>query len=299
MGKKPEMLRRIGMVLALLLCVALVGSPAWAMGHGNKKPAKKAILLVTFGTSVPRAQKVFTLIDKAYRKAFPGVELRWAYTAKFIRDKVAKRGIVWLAPEEALAKLMAQGYNRIAVQSLHVIAGAEYHDLLRVVHGFNGMIHGFKALVGNPLCATTDDLRRVVKLVLAAAPKGRKKGEALVYMGHGTHHPGGVAYPALAYVMRLNDPLAFMGTVEGYPTLDDVKEALLAHKVKTAYLLPFMTVAGDHAMNDMAGDEPDSWKSVLEKAGIKCKPVLKAITEDPQVIQVWIDHTKAVMKHFK
>ncbi len=299
MGKKPETLRRIGMLLALLLCVALVASPAWAMGHGKKPAIKKAILLVTFGTSVPRAQKVFTLVDKAYRKAFPGMEIRWAYTAKFIRDKVAKKGLVWLAPEEALAKLMAQGYNRIAVQSLHVIAGAEFHDLLRVVHGFNGMSYGFKALVGNPLCATTGDIKRVVEAVLKAAPKARKKGEALVYMGHGTAHPGGVAYPAIAYVIGLHDPLAFLGTVEGYPTLEDVKAKLLAHKVKTAYLLPFMTVAGDHAMNDMAGDEPDSWKSVLQKAGIKCKPVIKPITEDPQVIQVWIDHTKTVLKHFK
>ena len=290
-------------ILAFLAVLAFCApSPVLAHGghgHGHKKPDKTAILLVTFGTSVPKAQKVFAGVDKAYKKAFPGVEVRWAYTAKFIRDKLAKKGQKLDSPEQALARLMSENYTQVAVQSLHVIPGAEFHDLVQVVHGFKSMSPGFRPLVSYPLCATTNDLQKVASVLLKNLPKQPKKGEAVVFMGHGTHHPGGVVYPAMDYILRKNNPRVFMGTVEGYPSLDDVVGDLKAAKVKTAWLLPFMTVAGDHAMNDMAGDEPDSWKSVLTKAGIQAKPVLKAITEIPAMVQIWITHTKHCMHHFK
>ncbi len=282
--------------LGLVLTLPLMGL---AGGHGHRKPAKKAILLVTFGTSVPSAQKVFKTVEAAYRKAFPGVEIRWAYTAKFIRDKLAKQGQVLLSPQAALARLMDQNYTQVAVQSLHVIPGAEFHDLVAVVRGFKGMDPNFRPLVGYPLCSTTDDLQAVARALLADLPKGRTSKQAIVYMGHGTPHPAGVVYPAMAYILKKSNPMVFLGTVEGYPTLEDVKAGLLAAQVKQAYLLPFMTVAGDHAHNDMAGPEPDSWKSVLEKAGIRCIPVMKSITQNPAIVKIFIAHTKKVMKHFK
>ncbi len=298
------MLRKINLKTWMVMLVALgivLAMPLLVMagGHGHKKPAKKAILLVTFGTSVPSAQKVFKTMEAAYRKAFPGVEIRWAYTAKFIRDKLAKKGQVLLSPQAALARLMDENYTQVAVQSLHVIPGSEFHDLVAVVQGFKGMDPNFRPLIGYPLCATTDDLKAVAAALMADLPKGRTKKQAIVYMGHGTPHPAGVVYPAMAYILKEKDPLVFLGTVEGYPSLDDVKAGLLAAGVKEAYLLPFMTVAGDHAHNDMAGPEPDSWKSVLKKAGIRCIPVLKAITENPKIVDIFIAHTKNVMKHFK
>lgn len=286
-------------MLILVLGLALAGN-ALASGHGHKTPAKKALLLVTFGTSVPQAQKVFVGVDKAFKKAFPGLEIRWAYTSKLIRAIVAKkRGVKWLSPAEALAKLMADGYTKVAVQSLHVIPGAEYHDLVAVVHGFRAMRPHFRPLISRPLCSTTDDLKAVAAILAANLPAGRKAKQAVVFMGHGTHHPAGVVYAALAYMLQLKDPLLLMGTVEGYPELDDIVARLKAAKVKTAYLLPFMTVAGDHAMNDMAGPEPDSWKSVLKKHGIAAKPVMKAITEIPAIVDIYIKHAKACLSHFK
>jgi sirohydrochlorin cobaltochelatase len=300
------MLRGVNYLKVLVVLVvagallAAAGACLASGGHGEKKPMKKALLLVTFGTSVPEAQGVFAGIDAAYKKAFPGLEIRWAYTAKMIRNKVAKeQGKTWLSPEEALAKLMAEDYTHVGVQSLHVLAGAEYHDLVAKVHGFKVMSPNFKALMGYPLCATTDDLKAVVEALMADLPKERKAGEAIVYMGHGTHHPGGVVYPALAYMLQLKDPNVYMGTVEGYPELGDVQEELKAKKIKKAYLLPFMTVAGDHAMNDMAGEEDDSWKSVLTKDGIACVPVMRAITQNQKIVDIYIKHSKAMMAHFK
>ncbi len=287
--------------IALGVCVGFLffaQTVCLAREHTAQKPAKQAILLVTFGTSVPEAQKSFDLIDARVKKEFPGVEVRWAYTSKIIRHKLAKEGIQWQSPAEALAKLMDDGFNRVAVQSLHVIPGREYTDLVDVVKGFGSIPDGFdKILVGYPLCATTDDLQTVAKALLNDLPKERKQNEAVCFMGHGTAHPAGVVYPAMAYILQKSDPLAILGTVEGYPTLEDVKAELLRAKVKKAYLIPFMTVAGDHAMNDMAGDEPDSWKSTLTKAGIECVPVMKAVTESPAIIDVWMAHLKTVIGH--
>ncbi len=289
--------------LLLVLCGLMVISPLAAMAsgdHGHKRPAKTALLLVTFGTSIPQAQGVFKSVDAAFKKAFPGLEIRWAYTSKIIRNKVAKeQGLTWLSPEQALAKLMSEDYTQVGVQSLHVIPGAEYHNLVSKVHGFKAMTADFRVLLGYPLCATTDDLNNAGKILLANLPKERKAGEAVVFMGHGTHHPAGVVYPAMAYILEHADPLVLMGTVEGFPTLDDVKNSLTAAKVKKVHLLPFMTVAGDHAMNDMAGDEDDSWKSVLKAAGIESDAHLVSILQYPAIVDIYIAKAKKVMAHFK
>ena len=288
--------------IATLLVTAMLALALTALagGHGHKRPVKKAILLVTFGTSIPKAQGVFKIIDRRVKRAYPRKNVRWAYTSKMIRQKMAKRGVIWLSPSQALAKLMEDGFTHVAVQSLHVIPGKEFHDLVSVVTAFRRIKGGFtKVVLGNPLCATTDDLKAVTGALMAGLPKGRKRNEAIIFMGHGTHHPAGVVYPALAYLLALKDRLVFMGTVEGYPELKDILPRLKAKGVKKAYLLPFMTVAGDHAINDMAGPDKDSWKSVLQRNGIRPVPVLRAITENPAIVDVWLRHLAVVMRKLR
>ena len=117
-------------------------------------------------------------------------------------------------------------------------------------------------------------------------------------MGHGTPHPSNAFYAALMYHFQQKDPNIFVGTVEGFPEIDDIKAMLIKKKIKKVYLMPFMSVAGDHARNDMAGDEEDSWKSVLTAAGIECVPILKGTAEYDEIIAIWVDHLKIVMAHF-
>lgn len=287
------------LLLTLILALIIGAMPALAHpGHDTKPPeAKKAILLVSFGTSMPKAQAVFDGVDAAFKNAFPGVEIRWAFTSKTVRRIVAeKQGKTWLSPAEALAALKDQGYNKVIVQSLHVIPGAEFHDLVATVEGFKVMGGCFMVRLGMPLCSTTGDLKAVAAILKKSPPAKLAKGEAVVFMGHGTHHPAGVAYPAMAYILGRGHAPFYMGTVEGYPSLDDVVALLKAAKVKKAYLVPFMTVAGDHATNDMAGDEPDSWKSVINKAGIKTKCVLEPITTNPEIIAIYVGHAKAALQ---
>ena len=108
--------------------------------------------------------------------------------------------------------------------------------------------------------STQEDMQRIVDAILKTIPISRKKNEAVVLMGHGTPHPANAFYAALMFQLQLKAPNIFVGTVEGYPDIDLIKELMLQKKITKAYLIPFMSVAGDHAKNDMAGDEEDSWK---------------------------------------
>ena len=285
------------LIFVLTICFC---SLALASGHGEKRPMKKGILLVAFGSSMPEAQVSFENIDKKMKSAFPDVPIRWAYTSHIIRHKLAKEGKQLDSVEIALAKMMDEEFTHVAVQSLHTIGGEEYHGLVRNVHAFGQMSGGFdRIIVGYPLLGNEDDLGRVVKAIIRHIPEEREKEDAVVLMGHGTHHPGNAFYAAMMYHFQRNDPNIFVGTVEGAPTIDDIQAMLMEKGIKKAYLIPFMSVAGDHARNDMAGDEDDSWKSILTKAGIKCVPVLKGTAEYDDIVAVWVDHLRVVMAHLK
>jgi sirohydrochlorin cobaltochelatase len=293
-GKSME----ISSFLCVLLILGIFGVAA-AGGHGKSKPTKKGILLVAFGTSIPEAQVAFDNIDRKAKEAFPGIPVRWAFTSRIIRKKLAKEGKQLDSVATALARMMDDDFTHVAVQSLHTIGGEEFHDLVRTAHGFRDMRGGLeRVLVGYPLLATEEDMARVAEIMIRHIPEERKKHEGVVLMGHGTHHPSNAFYPALTMHLQQKDPYVFLGTVEGAPTIEDIKALLLAKEVKKAYLMPFMSVAGDHARNDLAGDEEDSWKTILTQAGIECVPVLKGTAEYDDMVDVWIDHLKMAMSHF-
>lgn len=284
------------LIIATAFCSAFVLN----IGDSHAQSPKKGILLVAFGTSVAKAQISYKNIEKRVRAAFPGIPVRWAYTSYIIRQKLEKQGQQIDSVETALAKMMDEAFTHVAVQSLHTLPGEEFHALQRNASAFGNMAEGFdRILVGDPLLASEEGLTRVVDALLKIIPASRKKTEAVVFMGHGTHHPSNVFYPALMYYLQRKDPNVFIGTVEYSPDIDEIKEMLLAKKIKVAYLMPFMSVAGDHARNDMAGDDDDSWKSILQKAGIKCFPVLKGTAEYDEIVDIWVDHLKAVMADLK
>jgi len=289
--------RVIGFVVVWIFA-ALLAASAQAASHGDGAPKKVGILLVAFGSSEASAQVSFDNIDRKVKDAYPGIPVRWAYTSHIIRNKLAKQGKILDSPEVALAKMRDEKFTHVAVASLHTIPGAEYHDLRRTVGAFK-MMGGFeRVILAYPLMATQEDMARVVDAIIATVPKERQKDEAVVLMGHGTHHPSNAFYAALMFQLQLKDPNIFVGTVEGYPELDVIQELLRKKKIKKLYLMPFMSVAGDHAKNDMAGDEGDSWKSVLTKAGFECVPVLKGTAEYDEFADIWVDHVGGPLRHF-
>ncbi len=289
-------------VIKLLVLVGLVSlllPLPIRYAQGGKKPEKQGILLVAFGSTIPEAQVSFQSIESSVKKAFPGVPVRWAYTSRIIIRKMAKEGRQLATPEEALARMMRENFTHVAVQSLHTMPGQEFDGLLDNVQRFAGMSKGLrKVSVGYPLLNTNADMARVTEAILTVIPKERMKNEAVVLMGHGSRHPADVYYAALAYRLQKKDPNIFVGTVEGWPTIDDIKTDLKMRSITKAYLMPLMSVAGNHARQDMAGPEPDSWKSILEKQGIQCVPVLKGTAEYPEFVDIWVDHLRTAFGNF-
>ncbi|MFP4387968.1 MAG: sirohydrochlorin cobaltochelatase [Desulfococcaceae bacterium] len=298
------MKRHIQWTIWLLAAALAFTAPALSAhahgGHTRAADKGTGILLVTFGTSIPEAQKAFEVIEERVKAAFPEADVRWAYTSHVIRKKLAKEGQELDSVATALAEMMEEGYSRVAVQSLHFLPGSEFHDVQINSHKFAEMEDGFeKVSVGYPLLSSSADLARVAELALKMAPKDREPEDAVVFMGHGTHHPSDVTYDAMMYHLQKMDPNAFMGTVEGHPTLDDVRAELRERGTKKAYLIPFMSVAGDHVRNDMAGPEAESWKSVLEADGLETVSVLKGMAEVPEIADVWVDHLRGAMKRLE
>lgn len=283
------------LVVVALLCCSVNGFAA----HGDKKAEKKAILLVAFGTSVPEARNVFDKIEEQTRKAFSGVEIRWAFTSKIIRAKLAKEGKVMDSPEMAMAKLMNDGYTQVAVLSLQTIPGEEFHELYQNAKLFGQMAGGFeKILVALPLLSSAKDMETVAGTLMKNIPS-RKSGDAVIFMGHGTgHHPADAIYLAMNQVVQDIDSRAFVRTVEGSLTIETLIPRLKQLKIKKVYLVPMMSVAGDHARNDMAGDGQDSWKSILTQAGYQCEPILKGTADYPEIVDVWLDHLRTVLAQF-
>jgi len=285
------MFRFSRMLVSLSLCLCLV-APALA-GHDGKKEPKRAIVVAAFGTTVPEAAPAIEKMVERVKAAYPGVPVTLCYTAAMIRAKLAKDGKRVPSPAEALAALPDQGVTDVALMSLQTIPGNEYHDLLRTAAAFSRMPKGLSQVsVSAPLLFGKDDFPTVAKALLDAAPKERKPGEAVVFVGHGTDHSANMAYPALQYSLWRVDPNAFVTTVEGIPSFDDVVADLKAKGVKKAWLIPLFAVAGDHARNDMAGKEKDSLASALAAAGIEAKAVLSGTADRDAVAAVWLTHLK-------
>jgi sirohydrochlorin cobaltochelatase len=266
----------------------------------TNKADKTGILLVSFGSSYPGTKDTFDNIEEEVQAAFPELEIRWAYTSKFIRKKLRSRGEKIDSPAEALAKMGEAGFKRVAVQSLHVIPGSEYVNLKKTVEAFSKMPKGLDVVkLGAPLLYHHNDIVKLSDALFQHLPSGMSKNDALMYMGHGTHHSANIYYPGMQYYLWTKKSNVFLATVEGYPELDQVIEKLEKKIIRKVWLLPFMTIAGDHAQNDMAGEEKDSWKSILESKGYSVEVVMEGMAEHKEVVQIWIDHLKAVLSDIK
>lgn len=273
--------------------LALFFAAADASAATRERAEKKGILLVAFGSSMPEAQAAFDRIEQTVRNALPDVPVRWAYTSDMIRGKLARSGTDIDSPAEALAKMADEGFTHVAVQSLHMIAGLEYHDLVSIAKSFEQMADGIEHVsIGLPMLGSPPDMARAAAAIPTVIPKDRRPDEAVVFVGHGTHHPANAVYAALMWQVQLSDANVFIGTVGAFPEKKTILEQLKAKGIKKAWLMPLMSVAGNHAHNDIAGSGPDSWKSVFEKAGIECVSVLKGTAEFNAFVDIWVAHLK-------
>lgn len=252
---------------------------------------KKAILVVSFGTSYKETrEKTIEVCEKQIAEAFEGYDFFRAYTSNMIIKKIAQvENISIDNPKEALDKLYALGYEEVIVQSLHIICGEEYNKLKEEVQGYK---EKFKRIeLGRPLLTRIEDYKAAVEAIKYQLID-IKEAEAVVLMGHGTAHEAHSAYCAFEYMLEQENLRVYIGTVEGYPELSEVISKLEKNNIKKVYLMPFMLVAGDHAINDMAGEEEDSWKTLLEEAGYEVEIILKGLGENPKIRERFVIHAK-------
>lgn len=259
---------------------------------------KKAILVVSFGTSYEETRKkTIEACEKKISAELSDYDFYRAYTSNMIIRKIKKRdGIEINNPLQALDKLYEEGYEEVIVQTLHLICGEEFNKLKNQIEGYK---HKFKKLIlGRPLLTYIEDYKEVVKAIETQIPQ-MEDNEAVVFMGHGTFHESHSTYPAIEYMIRDHGINAYVGTVEGYPEIENVIKKLKESNIKTVNLMPLMLVAGDHAINDMAGDEEDSWKSILESDGFEVNIYLQGLGENSKIQDKFVKHAQDCIDQLK
>ena len=255
---------------------------------------KDAILVMSFGTTVKETrEKNINATVNAIKALYPETKVVLAFTSHIIIDRVkANEGLVIPTPEEALVQLKAEGYTRVAMTTLDIIPGIEY-DYKKAV--FNLHKNDFKKVTfGTPLMYwqgqedKDDDISDTMKAVATQFPETGKK-DAVLIMAHGTPHPANAYYAVMQDKLEaLGYENALLFSVEGWPNFENVLEELKERKIKNVTMMPLMMVAGDHAMNDMAGDEEDSFKSMLIKEGFKVDTYLHGLGENIAVQNLFV-----------
>ena len=256
---------------------------------------KDAIVVMSFGTTYKdtRAKTIDATVE-AIKAAHPNTKIVTAFTSHIIRDRIQqKEGITYPTPEEALDQLKSEGYSRVALTSLDVIPGMEYNYDVAV---YNLYKNNFKKMtLGTPLMywmgqeGQTDEVIQTIKAVQSQFPKLGKE-DAVLIMAHGTPDPANAYYSVIQdRIHTLGLKNVFVYTVEGTPNLEQVIPQLKLHGIKHVTLMPFMMVAGDHANNDMAGAEPDSHKSILQKEGFKVDTYIHGLGENPNIRNLFVE----------
>lgn len=287
-NRKTFFLALTGLVSVILFYNGL----CLAKSQAVPKKDKAGILLVTFGSTVPETRQVFKNIESRIQQCFPDDQIRWAYSSRKVREKLLAEGLFQDSPLVALAKMIDERYSHIVVVSLHVIPGEEYHDLVNEVNSLKGLksSKGTKLAISGPLLSSRSGVEKVSKVVLANLPTDRQKNEAVALVGHGSEkHPSDLIYAAFNFYAQKNDDLVFVTSVDGQPPFDEVVQQLKARGVKKTYLVPLMSVAGEHVRTDMCGATEDSLKSQLRREGISAECVLRGLAEYPDVVEVWVD----------
>ena len=258
-------------------------------------PNKDAMVVMSFGTTYKdtRAKTIDATVD-AIKAAHPNTKVVTAFTSHIIRDRIQqKEGITYPTPEEALAELKKDGYTRVALASLDVIPGMEYNYDAAVYNlykdNFKKMTLGTSLMYWMGQENQTDQVIETLKAVQSQFPKLGKE-DGLLIMAHGTPDPSNAYYSVIQdRIHTLGMKNVFIYTVEGTPNLEQVIPQLKLHGIKHVTLMPFMMVAGDHANNDMAGAEPESHKSILEKEGFKVDTYIHGLGENPNIRKLFVE----------
>ena len=277
---------------------------------------EKELLVVSFGTSFNDSRVAdIKSIEDALQEANPDWSVRRAFTAQIIINHIqARDGEKIDNMEQALERAVANGVKQLVVQPTHLMHGAEYDEMCAAIDKVRDKFESVEIAepmlgeVGNDATVINADKEAVAKAVVAAALEesgyestaaAKDAGVAYVLMGHGTAHVAKVTYSQMATQMaQLGYENVFVGTVEGEPeetSCEAVIEAVKNAGYTTVVLRPLMVVAGDHANNDMAGADDDSWKTMFEAAGFTVNCQISGLGRIADVQALYVAHTKAAI----
>lgn len=250
--------------------------------------SEQALIVVSFGTSVPEARSSISAVEEALAAAAPGCVFARAFTSPTIRRILKGRGEEIPSLTEALEELAAAGVRQVTVQPTHLLYGYEYDKLKAEADAAAGKFESLA--VGRPLLADNRGIQRFAYHLSQDHPA--ETGKAAVLMGHGTEHFANAVYPALQTALSFlgRDDIC-VGTVEGWPGLEDILRQLEPGGARQIDLLPLMLVAGDHARNDMAVE----WKSRLEEAGHTVACSFTGLGELPWVREMYCERLKELL----
>ena len=255
---------------------------------------QKALLVISFGTAyADTRERTIGAIEATMKERFPDRQICRAWTSSFLIKKVAKtEGLAVDTPEEALKKLADQGVTDLIVQPTHLSNGFENHRMLELLRDNAETFETIR--VGTPLLSTEEDRDCLAQVMPRLCLSGRTQPAALLLMGHGSSkHPVPV-YEQLqeTFVNRKADNV-FVGTVEGTPDFDEARMRLEASGYRDVVLAPLMIVAGDHARNDLAGPDQESWKNRLESIGFRTEIIMAGLGEYPEIREMFVRHAKS------
>jgi sirohydrochlorin cobaltochelatase len=258
----------------------LAAEPAWP---GGQRPV---LALVAFGTSVEKARQVYAHIEERTRQAFPGYEIRWGFTAESIVKKLREKGVSSQTVAELAAALQTEGKSAVVLQSLHVAPGGEFEELRKVDFG------SLRKAYGAPLLSTDEDIEDVVRALSGEV----RAGSVNVVVCHGNDKVPEFNRQLVAFAkaMEARHPNVVVASVEGQPgTEEPLKRArTMAEKTGAVHFIPLMIVAGDHIMNDVLGDEPDSWKNQVGAKTVTCS---EPLGQNDAVLAVFHRHLKQAL----
>ena len=253
--------------------------------------SKKALLMVSFGTSYEKGMAAISNIEKICRDAFPEYDFFRAFTSGMIIKKLSRQGVDIHNPESLMEKLVMEGYDEVLCQPTHIISGLEYNKILDTLKRYADRIPLIR--IGKPLLTSEEDYLRTADIIMSELPRQLKADEALILMGHGTEHKADNIYTLFEHVLRdVGYANAFVGTVEGFLNVDYLIRRLKRRAFRKIYAMPLMVVAGDHACKDLAGEEKDTWNSKLKAAGYETELILKGLGEIDQIGLIYAEHAQ-------
>ena len=289
-------------VIAVLSMSMLLTGCGEKKDSGNAKASSdKEILVVSFGTSYSNSRHVtIGAVEDAIREAYPDYQVRRAFTAQIIIDKLKKEENIEIDNvKQALDRAVANGVKTLVVQPTHLMNGLEYNDLKKELDKYKDKFD--KIALGKPLLTSDEDFKQVIAAITNDTKEYLDGETAICFMGHGTEADSNKVYATLQEKLKAagyND--YFVGTVEATPTVDDlIAQVKESGKYKRVILQPLMVVAGDHANNDMAGDEEGSWATKFKAAGFEVKPVLRGLGQNYDIQKIYLEHLKAAIDSLK